>query len=167
MNKAFKNLPDNSRLWIYGFSRKLDPAQIELVKNRLQIFIDSWLVHKSQVEGGFELYEKQFVFLASNDTISGCSIDSSVSVFKELKQLHGLDALDQNLVFYRNEDGDVESVSRSVFQQRVNNGLISPHTKVFNLMINSYGSLREEKFETNFVDCWHSKVFKLPQKVIS
>ena len=162
----FENVPDQSRVWIYGFSKRLNPAEIELVTNRLQIFADSWQVHGSQVQGGFELLENQFVLLATNDTVSGCSIDSSVSVFREIKEIHGLDALNQELIFYKNEGDEILPVSRSEFQQHVQSGKIQSDTRVFNLMLNTYGQFREGLFETTFSNCWHSKVFKIPQVTI-
>ena len=164
---SIKNLADDSRVWIYGFNKRLGPAEIEIVKNRLQIFVDSWQVHSSQVEGGFELFESQFVFLATNDTVSGCSIDSSIAVFKELKEVHGLDALDQNLIFFRNENNEVQTVSRSDFRIMVESGKIAPDTRVFNLMLNTTRQLKENLFETDFSNSWHEKVFKLPQEIMS
>lgn len=163
---AFQNLPDDSRVWIYGFDKKLKPDEVILVNNRLQQFVETWKVHGSSVAGGFELLEDQFILIATNDAVSGCSIDSSVAVFKELKQLHGLDALNQNMIFFRNENKEVQTVTRNEFQQLVKDGAINQDSQVFNLMLNTYGQVKENSFELAFSESWHSKVFKLPQEAL-
>ena len=43
-------------------------------------------------------------------------MDSCVSNFKQLKARCGLDALNRSLVFYRDRDGQVQSLDRSSFQ---------------------------------------------------
>ncbi len=164
---AFENLPDESRVWVYGFSKKLNSDETRLVENRLKEFVDSWTVHGSSVAGGYELLENQFVILATNDTVSGCSIDSSVTIFKDLKRIHGLDGLNQNLIFYRNSENEVQTVLRQEFQELVQDGKINTDTRVFNLLINSYDQVKEGLFESTFSNSWHCKVFKLAQQVVS
>ncbi len=162
---SIENLPDDSRVWIYGFNKKLNQTEIEIVKKRLQSFVESWQVHSSPVKGGFKLFENQFVLLATNDSVSGCSIDSSIAIFKELKQVQGLDALDQNLIFFKNEHDEVQTVSRSDFQKLVNEGRVTADTKVFNLMLNSMGQIKKKLFESTFSNSWHKEVFKIAQEV--
>lgn len=161
---AFENLPDESRIWVYGFDRSLNNQEYDLVKERLERFKEEWMYHGSSVSGDFDIIENQFVILATNEAISGCSIDSSVAVFKELKNETGLDALNQNLVYYR-DNNDIKSVSRPDFQDLINDGVITEETKVFNLMINHLGSFKNGDFETSFKKAWHSKVFKTAETV--
>ena len=35
----FDNLPDDARLWVYGFDRPLDPAAKEQIANDLEAFV--------------------------------------------------------------------------------------------------------------------------------
>jgi len=163
---AFENLPDHSRLWIYGFEQQLSDEQYALVKARLERFKDEWMYHGSAVTGDYDIVENRFVIVATDEAISGCSIDSSVAVFKELKQNQGLDALNQDLIFYRDKE-NIIAKDRTEFQELVNSGRINENTRVFNLMINQLVSIKNGLFETEFKNSWHSKVFKLPQEVIS
>ena len=163
---AFENLPDESRIWIYGFVHSLNDEQYSIVKDRLERFKSEWLYHGASVTGDYDIIENQFVIIATNEAISGCSIDSSVAVFKELKQNTGLNALNQNLVYYR-EHEDVKSVNRDEFQQLVNKGIITGDTIVFNLMLNHLGSYKSGNFQIKFKYSWHSKAFKLPVEIES
>ena len=161
---AFENLPDESRIWIYGFDRPLESDQYRIVKERLDRFKNEWLYHGNSVTGDYDIIENQFVIIATNEAISGCSIDSSVAVFKEFKYELDLDALNQNLVYFR-DNTKIRTVSRAEFQELVNNGQVNEDTIVFNLLINHLGSLKRGNFETAFKNSWHCKAFKIPQEV--
>jgi hypothetical protein len=161
---TFENLPDESRIWIYGFDRPLEPDQYNIVKERLERFKNEWMYHGNSVTGDYEIFENQFVIIATNEAISGCSIDSSVAVFKDFKNEHHLDALNQNLVYFR-DHGKIITVSRVQFQELVNNGQVTENTIVFNLMISHLGSLKKGNFETTFQNSWHCKVFKIAEEV--
>jgi hypothetical protein len=154
----FENSPKSSKVWAYGFGIMLSPEQKEIVKTKLEEFKSNWQYHGKPVNGDFEIVDNQFVLLTTNDTISGCSIDSSVAVFKELKLTYGLDALDQNLIFFRSKRG-IEAVSRPEFQVLVSAGEINDNTKVFNLMVSSVADIHDGKFELEFRESWHSKAF--------
>ena len=163
---AFENLPNESRIWVYGFSHSLNDDQYTLVRERLEHFKKEWMYHGKTVTGDYEIIEKQFVVIATNEAISGCSIDSSVAVFKELKQKAQLDALNQSLIFYRDSE-EVKAVDRQEFQELVSSGNVHAKTKVFNLMINHLGSFKQGNFEIDYENCWHCKVFKLPEEIAS
>ena len=164
---AFQNLPSESRLWVYGFKDELTLEEYNNVRNRLEQFKKEWMYHGTSVTGDYDIIENRFVIIATNDAISGCSIDSSVAVFKEFKQNDGLDALDQSLVFYRDENGEIKAIDRSGFQQLADEGKINNSTKVFNLLINHLAAYQQGGFETKFENSWHCKVFKLPQEETS
>ena len=85
-----------TKLWIYAFSRKLDAGETTLVYSVLKNFVDEWKSHQHDVRGAFEIVHNQFILIAaeSDNGISGCSIDSSVAVFKWLKAQHNLDIPD-------------------------------------------------------------------------
>ncbi len=124
MNLLSNYRPD-TKLWIYAFSRRLDAGEVTLVYSVLKNFVDEWKSHQHDVRGAFEIVHDQFVLMAaeSDNGISGCSIDSSVAVFKWLKAQNNLDALDRSFVFYR--DGDVvRTTTRSEFQELVDAGKV-------------------------------------------
>jgi hypothetical protein len=154
------NFRPETRLWIYAFSRRVDPGELTLVYSLLREFVDEWKSHQHDVRGAFEIVHDQFVLIAaeSDNGISGCSIDSSVAVFKWLKAQHNLDALDRSFVYYR--DGDViRTTTRADFQQLVDSGKVNSDTKVFNNTITTIGELHAGKWEVPLSQSWHAQAF--------
>ena len=158
--KLLEDYRPETKLWIYAFSRRLDAGEMTLVYSVLKNFVDEWKSHQHDVRGAFEIVHDQFVLIAaeSDNGISGCSIDSSVAVFKWLKAQHNLDALDRSFVFYR--DGDVvRTTTRSEFQELVDTGKVKSDTKVFNNTITTIGDLHVGKWEVPLSQSWHAQAF--------
>lgn len=162
MVNAFKDLPDDAKLWIYAFEQPLAERDREIVSERLASFVRGWKSHGAPVTGAFAILHDRFVLVAgkSSDDISGCSIDSSVSNFKWLKEAHGLDALNRGIVYFRGDGGDIEAIDRLAFQKLVDNGKAGKGTIVFDTTLTKLGELRHDKFETTFENCWHARLFE-------
>jgi hypothetical protein len=158
----FSRFAETDRLWVYGFSRPLTDTSIARIENTLRAFIPTWTSHGLSVDGAFFILENRFALLTGGlrEGISGCSIDSSVRCFKELKDSHHLDGLDRSLVFYRDAASSIQSVSFFDFQHLVENGIITSKTRVFDNTIESIGHLRRGKFEVNFENSWHVRRFR-------
>ncbi|MGD9900591.1 MAG: hypothetical protein AB7T22_15815 [Calditrichaceae bacterium] len=154
----FDALSDKAQLWIYGFSNKLSPSQKGIVQTVFDEFVKSWNAHGKPVKGDFEILYDRFIVLAAEDTVSGCSIDSSTGILKELKLLHDIDAMDQNLIFYK--ISEIRSVNRQMFQSLVDRDLIKPDTVVFNLSLTHLRELRSGMFERPFSESWHKEAFR-------
>ncbi len=154
----FENFSDGARLWAYGFEVRLTPAQRDVVEAALRRFISEWQVHGKPVKGDFIILENQIVLLVTDDDVSGCSIDSSVAVFKQINMEHGWNALNPNLVFFRSKRG-IEAVSRPEFQVLVAAGEIKDDTKVLDFTCTTLGQLRQGGFERPFAESWHAAAF--------
>jgi hypothetical protein len=156
----FPDFRPETRLWIYAFPRKLNEQERTLVQSKLEDFVREWKSHQDDVRGEFQIAYDQFVFLAgeSIDKISGCSIDSSVRVFKALREHHDLDALDRGRVFYR-EGEEIRSISRTEFQKLVDADKIGADTIVFDNSIHTVGDLHDGKWELPFQQSWHAGEF--------
>lgn len=158
--KLFHDFRPDARLWVYAFARRLDATELAIVRQALTDFIEDWKSHQADVRGAFEIIYDQFVFVTgeSNDGISGCSIDSSVRVFKWLKVQHNLDALNRSLVHFR--DGDyINCASRSDFQKLVDAGKITRETIVFNNALTKIGEVQSGFWEIPFAQSWHAVAF--------
>jgi hypothetical protein len=162
--ERFELLPDDARLWVYGFDRKMDAETRSRVAADLETFVADWTSHDEPVQGAFEIVEDRFVLLAGwcDDGLGGCSIDSSVGVIRSFKEKYGLDGFNRDLVFYRNDAGDVEAAFRREFQNEVDAGRITDDTVVFDGTIHFLGDLRRGGFATSFGNCWHARVFVPP-----
>ena len=163
-HQSFLDLPDESNLWIYGFESNLTSREQEILNNRLSTFLSQWETHGRPVLGAFEIVEQRFVVLAgfSPGGISGCSVDSSVRVFKELRE-QSLDGLDRSRIYFRTRDGSIEGVHFTAFQERVEKGEIGSDTPVFDINLTSLGQLRTKGFEKQFEKSWHARAFLTPR----
>jgi hypothetical protein len=164
--REFQGLPDNARLWIYGFERPLDDRTAGIVSEQLGGFIPGWVSHGTPVRGAYAIQQGRFLLLAAAcpQGISGCAIDSSIANLKILRDIHGVDGLNRDLVFFRSAEGSIESLDRAAFQQEVDSGRIGPNTPVFDTTIETVGDLRAGRFEKPFGDSWHARAFT-PQSV--
>jgi len=159
MNNIFPDFPDSSRVWIYSFKEDLSSSDIELVKKELNHFIKSWKSHDDNVLGAYEILYDRFIFICIKPmALSGCSIDSSVRVFKDLREKHALDALDRNLVHYREGTG-IKSLYRDSFGQMVGHRPSPDNLIVFNNTIETLGEYRKGLWECDFNQSWHARVF--------
>ena len=49
----FQALPDESRLWVYGFKTSLNGKERKVLEARLSSFLPHWETHGTRVEGSF------------------------------------------------------------------------------------------------------------------
>jgi len=158
----FKSFTDDARIWIYGFDRTLSEHEKIIADELLNKFVRDWKSHGSPVRAQYALTCNRFAILAvsAEDVISGCSIDSSIKIFKDLKEKLGVNALDVNLVFYRTGQ-EIRSTNRLEFQNMIDRGAIGQETMVFDTTIQTLGDLRSGKFERPLSTSWHARVFSL------
>jgi len=155
----FDTLSDAARVWVYAFSKPLSDAQISIVNKTLEEFVTSWSSHGENVRGGYTLIENYFAILAveNAEMVSGCSIDSSVKVFKSLKVSSGIDALNKNLI-YVNIDSGIRVTDRNNFINNVRDGIFGDETIVYDTTIQTMGDFRNGNFRKTLKDSWHAKL---------
>jgi hypothetical protein len=160
MTKLFSSFPDEGRLWVYPLARPLSDSERDLVASRLAAFVTQWNSHGAPVQGAFEIVENRFVLIAGHvaDGVGGCSTDSMVRVMKGLRE-EGIDGFDRTLVFFRDANNAVQSVSRADFQELVSAGQVDANTPVFDGTIQFIGDLRRGGFETSYAKSWHASAF--------
>ncbi len=164
--KAFQSFPSEAPLWIYAFETELTDDQLQLVRQKVSEFLTTWNSHGQPVQGQFFILYHRFVFLSgvTSDSVSGCSIDSSVRIFKDFRKL-GLEALNRTLIFYRSSPQEIVAVSRPQFVELVTKGLIKAETIVFDTAISTVASIHHQDFEKTFSQSWHAKQFPLELKI--
>jgi hypothetical protein len=160
----FQELPDDSKVWIHGFERKLNEPEQEIIKREIGRFLPQWVSHGAPVKAAFTILFDQFVVTAVHcqEGISGCSVDSFARNLKMLKTVYGLDALVGGLVYYRDKVGEIQAVDQLKFHDVVDSGSIAPDTKVFNTIVTRLDQLRAGEFETTFDGSWHARSFSPP-----
>ena len=161
---AFSDLPDEARLWVFAFAKPLGPDDRKTIERQLGAFLPHWASHQLPVEGAFAFLHDRFVLVAGHcpGGLSGCSMDSCMANFKQLKLAHNLDALNGALVHYRSRSGEIESVDRATFQKRLDSGQISAESPVFDTTLQTLGQLRSGALETPLESAWHARAFRIP-----
>jgi hypothetical protein len=140
----FDSLPDSARIWIYQSSRKFDLAEVDIISRELLSFTEQWEVHGKPMKASYKLCFDQFIILAADEghnEASGCSIDGSVRVLKNLGSRLNLDLFDRNAVAFKKEE--VSLIPLSALKQRYREDGWSKDTLVFNNLVATKGDLSE------------------------
>ena len=96
MRVDFKNMPDNSRIWIYQSDRDLNESEISIINDKTTTFLDSWQAHGKDLECSYSIINRRFIVIAVNENINpigGCSIDYSLQLINDIS-----DSIQTNLL---------------------------------------------------------------------
>jgi len=151
-----------SRVWIYQSDRKFSQSEETAILNKLEGFTTQWKAHGNELLASAEIRYGFFIILTVDETqanVTGCSIDSSVRIIKEIEQEYNVDLFNRFNLAYR-VNNEVVVNSKEDFETLVNIKQITPDTIVFNNMVQTLAEL-ESKWEVAFRDSWHSTVFPL------
>ncbi|QXP64642.1 ABC transporter ATPase [Polaribacter sp. HaHaR_3_91] len=158
MFTEYKNLPNNSRVWIYQSNREFTENEINFISEKAEDFINQWTRHGDDLKGSFTIKYNQFLVLAVDESfnnVSGCSIDSSVRFIKELENGLQLDLMDKLNVTFKDND-NINLVKLFDFQKFAEENKVTADTIVFNNMVAT-----KEDFENNWEipakDSWHKR----------
>lgn len=101
MYLPFEELPDESRVWIYTGTRAFTPAEEKSVSELLESFCSNWAAHGEPLKTSFKIEKSQFIIMALDEDFanpSGCSIDSSVGILRQIQSGTGIDFLNRSVV---------------------------------------------------------------------
>lgn len=150
------------KVWIYQADRFFTEPEVTEAKEYLDAFVRTWTAHGSALAGQAEILHNLFVVLTVDESVAtatGCSVDRSVHVLKELEQKLDIGLFDRTLVAYLDAEGATQLVSRDVFEELVKEGEVTEETKVFNNLVQT-----EDEWKTGwlvpFKSSWHARVFK-------
>lgn len=154
----FNTLPDSSKVWIYEANREFKTTEVEKIDQLLTEFVSGWKRHGEDLRASYKLLYNQFVVLAVDESfqeVSGCSIDASVAIIKQLQEALQVDLLNKMQVTFK--DGDnINTVSLKDFKEYARQQKINGSTVVFNNLVRSKGEL-ESSWETRASQSWHAK----------
>lgn len=146
MFTPFESLDNAARIWIYQAGRKLAEAEKDTISETLTSFTHSWVVHGNPLKTSFTILLDQFIVLAADETYneaSGCSIDSSVRVIRQLDQQFSLGLFDRTQVAFRKAD-KIEIIPLNELARALNEARWSHDSLFFNNVIATKGQLTNE-----------------------
>ena len=156
----FKNIPDDSRVWIYQSNKDFSDSDIKIIENKTTLFIDNWKAHGNDLQASYLIKERRFLVIAVNEkfnSIGGCSIDYSLQLVNDISNTIKLDLLDRLLVNYRSEN-KIKSISLRDLKNKIKNRSFSPETIIFNTTVKTKKELSSD-FELKISSSWLSKFF--------
>ncbi len=161
-----EQLPETSRVWIFGADRSLNDEQRERLLGTVDEFLGGWSAHGSKMEGARQLIENRFLIVAADPGTnpSGCSIDRLFSTLQKLEGELAVSLLDSGRIYFRDASGTVQSVERPVFRALVTSGEVSASTPVFDTTIERLADLRSTQLERRAGESWHARAFPLAEQ---
>jgi hypothetical protein len=156
----FKNIPDDSRVWIYQSNRDFSDSEIKIINNKTALFLDNWKAHGNELQASYLIKERRFLVIAVNEEfnpIGGCSIDYSLQLVNDISTTINLDLLDRLSVNYISEN-KIKSISLKDLKNKIKNRSFSPETIIFNTTVKTKKELSSD-FELKISSSWLSKFF--------
>jgi hypothetical protein len=154
----FNTLPETSRIWIYQASRSFTETEIEDIKQKLDVFIENWTAHGSDLQAGYEIKYKRFIVIALNQSLNaatGCSIDASVHFIQQLEKEYNVDLMDKMNVSYK--QGEFIAYKPLIeFKKMAKQRAVSKNTIVFNNLVANKAEYLEN-WEVPASESWHSR----------
>lgn len=156
----YNQLPDNSRVWVYQSNKAFSDEQTSALRQKLHVFINQWQSHGKPVRAWGDIKYNRFVVLVVDESYeapSGCSIDSSVAIIKDIEAEMDVDMFNRMNFAYKTDANTVLSADRDDFSSLYTNNSINDGTTVFNNLVATKADL-ENKWEVKLADSWHANM---------
>lgn len=142
---SFEELPGSARVWIYQSDRILSAQDIEAIKATSEEFLGGWAAHGAPLKSSFQVLHDKFLVIAVDESFnlaSGCSIDASVGLIRNLEQNLGINFFDRTKVCFLINDEVFESPITEL-KKLIEAGTIQANTPTFNTLASNKSSLDE------------------------
>ncbi|MCX7549487.1 ABC transporter ATPase [Xanthomarina sp. F2636L] len=157
----FNMLPEESKVWIYQCNRSFTDEEIREIESKLDVFLDNWTAHGSDLQAGYKIVYKRFIVIGLDQQVgaaTGCSIDASVYFIQELEKEYQVDLLDKMNVSYK--QGEFIAYKTLIdFKKMAKEKAVSKNTIVFNNLVVNIAEFKEN-WEVPASDSWHSRFLK-------
>jgi len=137
MTVPFSQMPPNAKVWIYASDKIINASQLETIHQMAVPFIQNWTAHQNQLKAEFAvLYHCFLVFMVDEgfNEISGCGIDKSVKLVKEIEQATGLNFFNR-LKIQTIENQSINIYSKIEIVEKIENNTLTSNVKTFNNQI--------------------------------
>ena len=149
-----------SKVWIYQSNRRFTDQETAEIQAILNDFVAQWTAHGHQLKAKAEVFHQYFIVLTVDQDVAnatGCSIDSSVRVIKDIESKFGLDLFDRFNMAYKIDD-EVHVATKEDFETLISIKKIGLDTIVFNNLVQTREDF-EQKWEVPLQDSWHKNIF--------
>ncbi|WP_347926195.1 ABC transporter ATPase [Pontimicrobium sp. SW4] len=154
----FNTLPETARVWIYQANRSFTEQEIEEISSKLDMFIENWTAHGSDLYSGYEIKYKRFIVVGLNQNLNsatGCSIDASVHFIQQLEKEYNVDLMDKMNVSYKQGEY-IAYKPLTDFRKMAKDKAVSKNTIVFNNLVANKAEYLEN-WEVPASESWHNR----------
>ena len=155
MKLDFTELNNDSKIWIYTSSVKINEFQRQEILSLADQFLTNWESHGKEVDGTVEIIEDHFVIIAADpkgDTLCGRAVDANVRLIKEIQDVTGLNLTDRMVVVYK-QNGELISSNYHTLKKEIESGNIDANSVVYNPLVSSIKEYNNS-FEQAPANCW-------------
>jgi hypothetical protein len=144
MYAPFETLDTSARTWVYQAKRTFTPEEAHAISQALSAFTHAWVAHGNPLKTSFAILYNQFIVLAADENFneaSGCSIDSSVRVIRQIDQQFSLGLFERtNVAFLK--DGVTEIIPLDALGKALQERRWNENSHVFNNVVSTIGELQ-------------------------
>jgi len=153
-------LPGHARVWIYQASRFFEPGEMGHLTQKINDFTTSWHAHNVPLSAEIKILHRLFVVIAVDEMVakaSGCSIDKSVRLVKELEQELNLSLTGRTTVAYFDEQNNIQLMNFNDLREKVQEGSISENTLMFNNLVSTLSDMKND-WVVRIKDSWLNRI---------
>ncbi len=159
MNIPFDQMPPSARAWVYTANRILTFTESNTLMERIAPFLTEWSSHGTALNAACQILDQTIIVVAVEngfEAASGCSIDKSVRILKDLEQELGVSLFDRLQILYKKQDSAIEVLPLPSFKNKLAAGEISAEGWVVNTQVTTVGALKRELWQ-QVKDSWLAK----------
>jgi hypothetical protein len=152
----FESLPDASRVWVFGSDRALSGEDAERLLAEVDRFLSQWKAHGVPLCCARDWRDAHLLTVGVDSTVesaSGCSIDGLFRILHSIERPLGTRLLGGGRVFYRDENGRVQCVTRDRLPELAKSHDVNSETPVFDTGLTTAGQWRS-RFESPARTTW-------------
>ncbi len=139
-----KNFDEDSKIWIYQSNRDFTPIETAEIRQKLKTFASQWTSHDTPLMADADVFLNRFIVFTVNtdhSNASGCSIDKSVAIVRQLENEYNIQLFDRLNLAWKVKD-EIHSAHYMQFIKLIEEGALNSDTIIFN---NTITHLKELK----------------------
>lgn len=166
MYVPFDSIPADARLWIYQANRLLTAEEKAAIENGLVHLCETWTAHGAPLRTSFHIAFDLFIILVVDENqagASGCSIDGSVRLLKDLQERLRLDFFNRKWAAFKSGNKAVLhpiSQLNSLFEKNI----LSADSITFNNALTTKADWARQ-WQTSVRDSWLARYLPKPAGV--
>lgn len=137
-------IPATAKLWIYTSDRDMSQEEEDMIQKDLDQFLETWNTHGTKLDAQAFPFHSRLLFFTVDESkqyASGCAVDSSVNMVKQLGEKYGIDFFNRNQFIYIKGDY-FKSVTPAELKEKYQSGEINDETYFVNTLVTSKEELK-------------------------